>query len=535
MVKSHKPIGTISSVNNLSLTALLHHNTPADGDGGTGPAKACRLGSYVVLPEADRSVIGSITAVRHHGPHPGEGKKEGDRASIDEIEVQLIGTVRDGRFERSVSSYPLVGGPVQIPEAEDLKKIFSVYHEKGFSPGTISTLEEERIYLDPNKFFAKHIALFGSTGSGKSCTASSILQKVNKFENTHVILLDLHGEYEHAFKENGNIIKITELELPYWLMNFDELVETFIDENDPSAHNQIMVMKEAVQDSKRGKNSALKEFLTIDTPVYFDFLEVSGRMKTLDTERTLAGKEGPFYGQFTRFLVRLESKLTDKRYAFMFRPQIFKSTETLVPLLTKLFGLDTRKQITVIDLSRVPFDVINVLVSLLGRVIFDFNLWNKARQDFPVLIVFEEAHTYLSMTGRSSAARKTVERIAKEGRKYGVSCLIISQRPSEISETITAQCNNFIAMRLLNPHDQNYVRKLVPDSLANVIDVLPTLRQGEAFFIGDAVPVPVRVMIDMPSPEPASGDIKFYEKWQKRSAVTVVEEVVNNWWKQIRT
>lgn len=428
-----------------------------------------------------------------------------------------------------------MGGPVLLPETDDLKKIFSVYREKDYSPGQISILEGERMFLDPNKFFSKHIALFGSTGSGKSFTASSILQKVNKFDNTHVILLDLHGEYEPAFKDTGNIMRITELELPYWLMNFDELAETFVDENDASASNQMMILKEAVLDSKRGKNHALREFLTIDTPVYFDFLEVSARVRSLDTERTLGGKEGPFYGQFTRFLVRLESKLTDKRYEFLFKPQQYKTSETLVPLLQKIFGLDTGKQVTVIDLSRVPFDVINVLVSLLGRVIFDFNLWNKARQDFPVLVVFEEAHTYLSPTGRSSAARKTVERIAKEGRKYGVSSMIVSQRPSEISETITAQCNNFIAMRLLNPHDQNYVRKLVPDSLANVIDVLPTLRQGEAFFIGDAVPVPVRVLIDMPSPEPAGADIKFYERWKKKNSETVVTEVVNNWWKQIRT
>jgi DNA helicase HerA-like ATPase len=530
MAKTQKQIGTIASVNNTSLTALLHR--AADGN-GAAPPPGCRLGSFVVLPEGDRSVIGSIIAVRQAGVQPAPDSKEAP--PMHEMEIQLIGTLLGEKFERSVSSYPLVGGAVLLPETDELKKIFAVYREKDFSPGTISILEGERMFIDPNKFFSKHIALFGSTGSGKSYTTSSILQKVKKFDNTHVILLDLHGEYEPAFKDTGNIMRITELELPYWLMNFDELAETFVDENDSSASNQMMVLKEAVLDSKRGKNHTLREFLTIDTPVYFDFLEVSARMRSLDTERTLGGKEGPFYGQFTRFLVRLESKLTDKRYEFLFRPQNYKSSDTLVPLLTKIFGLDTGKQVTVIDLSRVPFDVINVLVSLLGRVIFDFNLWNKARHDFPVLVVFEEAHTYLSPTGRSAAARKTVERIAKEGRKYGVSSMIVSQRPSEISETITAQCNNFVAMRLLNPHDQNYVRKLVPDSLANVIDVLPTLRQGEAFFIGDSVPVPVRVMIDMPSPEPAGADIRFYEKWQKKSEETVVTEVVNNWWKQIRT
>jgi DNA helicase HerA-like ATPase len=224
----------------------------------------------------------------------------------------------------------------------------------------------------------------------------------------------------------------------------------------------------------------------------------------------------------------------DRRYEFIFKPRTYRSSDTFVGLLTKLFALDSGKRVTVIDLSRAPFDVVNVLVSLLGRIIFDFNLWNKARQDFPILVVFEEAHVYLSDTGKSKAARKTVERIAKEGRKYGVSCMIVSQRPAEISETIIAQCNNFVTMRLLNPNDQAYVKKLVPDSLASFIDILPTLRQGEAFIIGDAVAIPTRVMIDMPEPRPASGDIKFYDKWQRGDEATNVADVESNWWKKIR-
>ncbi len=517
-------IGTVSAVNSMTIAAVL--------DNGVA-ATAGRLGSYIILVEGETTIVGTINSVRQVDASPTEGKAPGAKNNI--IEIQLIGTVAQGRFERSIAHYPLIGSAVYSAQAEDLKSIFSTFQMYGYTPGTISVLGDERMYLNPNKFFAKHIALFGSTGSGKSCTTASLLQKVAQFENTHIILLDLHGEYGPAFETTGNVIRINELELPYWLMNFDEMVETFVDESESSANNQIMILKEAILDSKKGKNLPLKDFLTIDTPVYFDFLDVSARMRSLDTERTLSGKEGPFYGQFTRFLVRLESKLTDKRYEFLFRPKNYKASDTFVNLLTRLLGLDSGKRVTIIDLSRVPFDVVNVLVSLLGRLIFDFNLWNKARHDFPLLIVFEEAHTYLTMTGRSKSARKSVERIAKEGRKYGVSCMIISQRPAEISETITAQCNNFVAMRLLNPNDQQYIRKLVPDSLSNLIEVLPTLRQGEAYFIGDAVPVPVRVVIDMPDPEPASGDIRYFDKWQKASNVTEVADVVNNWWKQIRT
>jgi DNA helicase HerA-like ATPase len=520
MGDSSKEIAIVSAVNSMTVSAIIMDGTAAS---------AGRLGSYVVMYEGETIVVGSIASVRRlDTPDPAQKPQQA-------IEIQLIGTVTGGRFERSLSVHPLVGSVVCSAEADDLRSIFSTFEKYGYSPGYLSVLPDQRMYLNPNKFFAKHIALFGSTGSGKSCTTASILQKVSRFENTHILLLDLHGEYAPAFEDSANVIRINELELPYWLMNFEEIVETFIDETEASANNQIMILKEAILDSKKGKNLLLKDFLTIDTPVYFDFLDVSSRMRSLDTERLLSGKEGPFYGQFTRFLVRLESKLMDKRYEFLFRPKTYRSSDTFVNLLTKLLGLDTGKRVTLIDLSRVPFDVVNVLVSLLGRIIFDFNLWNKSRQDFPVLIVFEEAHTYLSMTGKSKSARKTVERIAKEGRKYGVSCMIISQRPSEISETITAQCNNFVAMRLLNPNDQAYIRKLVPDSLSNLIEVLPTLRQGEAFFIGDSVPVPVRVVIDMPSPEPASGDIDYFDKWQTKGSTTDIAAVVNNWWKQIRS
>lgn len=530
-----KFIGTIYAVSSGGVSVILRENVLHDKSQEQSANRVGKLGSYVIVPEGDISVIGTVTSVRNMDINLPTHQLETQRVTRQLMDVQLVGVLRNSKFERGVTSSPMLDGSVYAADTMDLRMIFSAFREKDFSIGAISLLSEERLYVDPNKFFAKHIALFGSTGSGKSCTTASVLQKVEKLENTHIILLDLHGEYEPAFKNTGSIIRITELELPYWLMNFEELCETFIDENEPSANNQMMVMKEAILDSKRGKNLALKDFLTIDTPLYFDFLDVSARMKSLDTERTLGGKEGPFYGQFTRFLIRLESKLTDKRYEFMFKPKIYRSSDTLVGLLTKLFSLDTGKRVTVLDLSRVPFDVVNVLISLLGRIIFDFNLWNKSRQDFPILIVFEEAHMYLSMTGKSKAARKTVERIAKEGRKYGVSCMIVSQRPAEISETITAQCNNFLAMRLLNPNDQAYVRKLVPDTLANFIDILPTLQQGEAFIIGDSVAIPTRVMVDMPDPKPASGDIRFYEKWQKGEEKTNVAEVVSNWWKQIRS
>jgi DNA helicase HerA-like ATPase len=534
-----KAIGTIQSVNSSIVTALIREDCDTltkSIDGVT--FKVAQVGSYVMIPESGRLVIGMVNDAQIIDYIPSGEALPKKRKSIH---VQLLGTVTDGRFERGLSVFPMVDGTVYMADQDDLAMIFSKFRIDDFSVGVISLFENERQYLEPNRFFGKHIAVLGSTGAGKSSLVASIFQKVQNLNDTHVIILDIHDEYSTAFEGVGNTLRINELELPFWLMNFEELEETFIDQSEESAHSQIMVFKDAILEAKKRANPLLRDALTVDTPAYFDLVEVRARVQALDRER-IAGtggvkeKEGPFYGQFTRFLVRLDSRLNDKRYEFIFKPKVFKTSETLKTMLTRIFGLDTKKKITVIDLSGVPFDVVNVIVSLLGRTIFDFNVWNRHRRDFPVMIVFEEAHNYLPSVASTSnrSAKKTVERIAKEGRKYGVGCMIVSQRPAEVSETILAQCNNFVTMRLTNPNDQNYVKKLVPDSLTSLIDILPSLRQGEALFLGDAAPLPVRVMLDFPNPAPNSSDIMFYERWKHREYETSVSDVVERWWRQER-
>jgi len=277
--------------------------------------------------------------------------------------------------------------------------------------------------------------------------------------------------------------------------------------------------------------------------VYFDLSEVRAKMQYMDTEK-ISGigsggtKEGPFYGKFSRFLVRLDSRLNDPRYAFMFKPKQYTQSASFNDLLSQIFGSEGSAQVTIMDMSGIPFDIVNTIVSLIARLAFDFNFWNPNRKEFPILLVFEEAHNYLPSSGSNtgtSAARRTVERIAKEGRKYGVSCMIVSQRPAEVSETILSQCNNFVILRLTNPVDQNYVRRLMSDTFSGLIDTLPSLRQGEALVIGEAIPMPLRVQIDFPNPEPNSSDIKFYDKWKQSDAKTDITEVVEKWWKQERT
>ena len=544
MPSAEKHIGVVYSVSTLTALAYLDDSLTTMERTFNGKTHIVgQIGAFVSIPVGETSVIGMIGRVRL-----AESAGLALPASVDvakakkELEIQLVGSVVKGRFEKGVASFPPVGADVFMTDESDMTALFSTYAQFGFAIGDISGYLGERQYIDPNKFFGKHIALLGSTGSGKSTAVSSIIQKVQMFTNTHVIILDIHDEYKAAFRDFGNIINITDLELPHWFMNFEEMRETFVDESESSAQSQEMLLKDLVLNAKKIKNPTLQEFITIDAPVYYDLNEVRAKFQFYDTERITGygggqSREGPFFGQFTRFLVRLDSRMTDKRYEFMFKPKKFKDSSAIKDVISRIFGLDTKKQITVIDLSGVPFDIVNVIVSLLARMVFDFNFWNKSKSDFPVLLVFEEAHNYLPQvaTEHNHAARRTVERIAKEGRKYGVSCMIVSQRPSELSETILSQCNNFITLRLTNPTDQNYVKKLVPDSFSGLFDILPTLRPGEALIIGDSTPLPVRVLLDYPAPPPDSADIKFYDKWVASEKVTNVSDVVDRWWKQDRS
>lgn len=530
-----KKIGIIREVTSSSVTVILDPEiTNLQKKIGDKVYLIGQIGTYVLIPMGKVYILGIVS-----------GFKKGDSHEDDKVvqrylmSLVLIGTLKKGKFESGVSILPTVDMPVFLLEDKDLKVAFSTFQKFNFSIGQLSLFENERAYLDPNRFFGKHLAVLGSSGAGKSCTVSSILQKVASFPDTNVVILDIHNEYTKAFPEGSQHFDIAALELPYWLMNFDEMVEMFIDQKDENASTQISALQDLVYASKKAKNPRLAEFITIDSPVFFDINEVRARLQFLDTERITSGgasKEGPYFGKFTRFLVRLSSKMNDPRYAFIFKPKVCIDSESAKGLLTMIFGLDGKSKITIMDLSGIPFDIVNTVVALIARISFDFNFWNPNRRELPILLVFEEAHNYLSSVREgSTAARLTVERIAKEGRKYGVSCMIVSQRPSEISETILSQCNNFVILRLFNPVDQSYIRRLVPETFSGLESAISTLRQGEAIVLGDSAPMPMRVQIDLPNPEPDSSDVSFFDKWRQKGTATEAGDVMERWWSQHRS
>ncbi|MCI6190132.1 MAG: ATP-binding protein [Clostridium sp.] len=468
------------------------------------------------------------------------------------LEANPLGLLKDGKFERGGDTIAIPPKKVEPATSEDIKNIFeeSIKDEKKFFFSSLASNPEIVVPVDGDKFFNKHIAIVGSTGSGKSHSVAKILQnaissKNGKYEglnNSHIVIFDIHSEYKAAFPK-ANCIDISNLVLPYWLLNSDELQELFID-TEANDHNQRNVFKEAVVKSRRkhfNGSDDKREKIHFDSPLFFDIDEVYKFVRDKNEEKVLGAneklKQGPLFGQLSNFVSRLENKMSDRRLEFLIGEKSKKAT--LESTLKQLIGYREKKSnITVIDLSGIPFEVLSITVSLISRILFEFGYYYKRIKDAkeeindtPILLVYEEAHKYVpnSDMAKYRASKESIERIAKEGRKYGVSLLLASQRPSEISETIFSQCNNFLALRLTNPVDQNYVKRLLPDTLGGLIDKMPSLKAGECLLIGDAVVLPSVVKIDKCDPEPASNDIPYFQLWKEQWNEIDIPEIQNIW------
>jgi hypothetical protein len=473
-------------------------------------------------------------------------------------------------FERGGDSLAIPPKEVKPASVDDIKKIYeaSVKHEESFSFSRLSSNKEVIIPVNGNKFFNKHIAIVGSTGSGKSHTVATIIQNaVNEkneefsLNNSHVIIFDIHSEYKTAFPD-ANFIDISNLVLPYWMLNSEELEEFFLD-TEGNDHNQRNVFKEAVVRDRKIKSKGTeqeKQMIHLDSPVMFDIRSVLQYAIAKNTEYVDSGEvyaasnkekagqpkltQGSLYGKLTNFVNRLENKINDSRLKFFLGDDSMNISfeETLRNLLG--YSSSKKSNVTIIDLSGVPFEVLSITVSLISRLIFEYGYFykrlrcvknsdEKINNDSPILLVYEEAHKYVPNSDLSKyrSSKKSIERIAKEGRKYGVTLLLASQRPSEISETIFSQCNNFIAMRLTNPVDQGYVKKLLPDSLGSLIDKMTSFKQGEALLVGEAIILPSIVQINPCKNEPSSNDIPYWELWKEEWKDMDIDALKAEWYR----
>lgn len=563
------------------------------------------IGSYIKIPykhESEKYVIGIIKnyKIRNLDSSDPEGEPTGNHFVI---EVELIGSYikesqADGsqkyEFKRGAHGIPLPpNNGIEIVSDDDYENIFScnlTVNEK-FIFSKLVQNDGIRIPVNGNKFFNKHFAVVGSTGSGKSHAITTILQQALKekasgydgLNNSHIVIFDIHGEYRSAFPQ-ANYIDSSTIKIPYWLFDSEELGDLFIESNEDNSHNQVSQFRYAVTENKKRTNQALPEEervildkIYFDSPLKFKIDEVIQYIKNINSE--VIGKRahedkpkradgelinnkievyfsenisfcassqktdekasnGPFYGDFERFILRMETVRHNPRLRFLFDDVESLNIETV---LKQFLGYtEPNSNITIIDLSGIPFEVLSITVSLISRILFEYGYYYKKLLtkngdcDTPLLLVFEEAHKYVPRSDlvKYRASKKAIERIAKEGRKYGVTLGIVSQRPSEISETIFSQCNNFIAMRLTNPDDQNYVRRLLPDTVGDLTEYLPTLQAGEALLIGESVILPSLIKIDFPNPEPKSTDIKYLDIWKEKWKTDVQFKKITDEWKK---
>lgn len=557
-------IGYVVDVQGNQLTASL-----VEDDQGRAPTVTIgdedilvgQLGSYVAIRQHDVNIVAIVTRMTEQEAlaaptieTPGE-----DTARLPFARriarLTPIGSIRDdGQFDRGVGRYPTTGAEVHAVSSAEVGKMFERFQSKGFSVGTVATHPSLKVCLDPSNLFGRHFAILGQTGSGKSWTVAALVQRtVAVMPRAHIIILDLHGEYcwkredgtrHYAFADAiVRHLDARELEIPYWLMTYAELCDLLIDHTDFSAHNQVAAFRDVLGRLRAAEGASPGLGLqrtTLDTPVFFDLAALRAEIESMNGQvMGSSGKpiNGTLTGKFDNFLMRLDSKLSDVRYDFLLKPKARKDSASLSPLLRDFVGLGTPKSaVTVIDLSSVPFDVRPTVAAQIGRLAFEFNYWNPKYREFPILLMCEEAHAYIPRASESqfAGARKSMERIAKEGRKYGVGLAVVSQRPHEVSETVLAQCGTFICLRITNPDDQAYVRSLVPESEGDLVSVLAGLGRGEALVLGEAVPLPTRLQFDRPNPTPNSDDIDFYGKWKDGPADLDVDAIVKRWRSQER-
>lgn len=536
-----------------------------------------QIGALVKIPIGNIIIYGSVNSISNQSSNSPEIDIHGRRF----LTIDLIGEkIGNKSFEKGVGVYPTIGEKAYLVTDKDLFDIYGDEERDGFKIGTHSSSSSLPITLDTHKLVLRHSAILGSTGSGKSNTTVGILKSIiNSYSNSRIVLVDPHGEYSSAFPD-AHIVRVGDqanpLYVPYWLMNFEELAYFLVGaKSTDDSRTEYRRLREKIAEMKKSWNLLSQDSneITADSPVPFNVRELwyfmnylvnatydelvpdkqnidnvkvvqDGDINKLEPaifEAYSVGSSAPYKSKdqvFYAYEKNIFARLKDTRYDFMFHPGEFKDgSKDISDLLIEWLG--NEEKLTIFDLSNVPFEVLDITVGLITRVIYESMFWGRDEKntgkDRPLLMVYEEAHSYLSDKDSSIYAKKAVEKIFKEGRKFGVGSMVISQRPSELSETILSQVGTFIALRLTNSSDQSIVNSLAPDNMNTLIKLLPSLRIGEAIVIGEAIKIPTRVRIDEEFPRAASDDPELVKKWSKPQATDGQEELYKEVAKNMRS
>jgi DNA helicase HerA-like ATPase len=447
---------------------------------------------------------------------------------------QLTGRIF--RFRRGVTRFPSPGTKIYPVSSADVTEIYSAHDQSRIEIGTVYPTTDTRASLLIDALLGKHFALVGSTGTGKSTSAALILHRICEMApQGHIVMIDPHGEYGAAFATNGAVYDASNLELPYWLMNFEEHCEVLVTSKGPERAQDCDILAKVLL-AARSRNRLAEGIgrMTVDSPVPYLLSDLSAILANEMGKLDKSTNSLPYL----RLRTRLDEIKADPRFNFMFSGMLV--ADSMQNFLAKLFRLPAQgKPISIVDTSAMPSEIAHVVVSVLARLIFDFAIWARNEEQKPILLVCEEAHRYIPATnaGEGQSVRKILERIAKEGRKYGVSLGLITQRPSDLAEGVLSQCGTLIAMRLNNERDQHFVKAAMPEGSRGFLDAIPALRNRECVVCGEGVTVPIRVAFDNLAAErrPASADPVFSDLWRQTGGEDeILERTINRWRSQGR-
>ena len=444
-------------------------------------------------------------------------------------EERLTGKIYN--FRRGVTRYPFPDAPVFPASSDDMRQLYAADDRAHIEIGTVYPTSDIRGALYVDAMLGKHFALLGSTGTGKSTSAALILHRICELApQGHIVMIDPHGEYSAAFKNNGALFDVTNLAMPYWLMNFEEHCEVLLSTQGNERQTDADILSKCLL-AARAKSRAAEGIakLTVDSPIPYLLSDLGAILQAEMGKLDKAGENAPYM----RLKTKIDEIKADPRYAFMFSGMMV--ADTMADFLARIFRLPgDGKPISIIDVSGVPSDITSVVVAVLSRMVFDYAIWSRNEPQRPILLVCEEAHRYVpaERDAHVSSVGKILGRIAKEGRKYGVSLGLITQRPSDLAEGVLSQCGTIIAMRLNNDRDQAFVKAAMPEGARGFLDTIPALRNRECIICGEGVSIPIRVAMDdlEESKRPASSDPLFSELWQQTGGEEeIVGRVVKRW------
>jgi uncharacterized protein len=487
-----------------------------------------QVGSQVKIRVGDSWLLASVRDQRKDRRTEG-----GIIAHIDFLgegaEEKLTGRIHG--FRRGVTRYPIPGALVYPSSTRDLEQVYASDGRANITIGKVFPTRDIRAGLYIDAMLGKHFALLGSTGTGKSTSAALILHRIcEAAPKGHIVMIDPHGEYSAAFRQTGQILDVSNLQMPYWLMNFEEHCEVLLNSSGNERQIDIDILAKCLL-AARGRNRLAQSMgkITVDSPIPYLLSDLSNILQDEMGRLDKATSSAPFM----RIKGKLEELKTDPRYQFMFSGMLVG--DTMADFIGKVFRMPGNgKPISIIDVSGVPSDITSTVVAVLSRLVFDFAIWGRDEKTRPVLLVCEEAHRYVPSEKNSagSSVAKILGRIAKEGRKYGISLGLITQRPSDLAEGVLSQCGTIIAMRLNNDRDQAFVKAAMPEGARGFLDTIPALRNRECIICGEGVSIPMRVTFDNleEHKRPASEDPSFVELWSKGGGEEeLVDRVVMRW------